>query len=87
MKQLRLNDNIYYEKIDNEIVILNANTDRYQSLNETASFIFEGIISQGSEEDIIQRVMDTYDAVFEDVKYDYDKTISILVEMKVLTYA
>ncbi len=80
----KVSDAITWKDLKSGVVILHINSGDYFTLNETASQIWYGIVAGKDEREIMQTLVDTYDAPAKDVAKDFCDTINLLKEEKVI---
>lgn len=79
--KIKFNDEITIAHLDDEAVILNLNSGKYYSLNETGLRMFELLQQHGSTELAISQLLTEYNADRAALNKDMDKLIT---ELKVI---
>jgi len=80
----KISDEITWKDLKSGVVILHINSGDYFTLNETASQIWYGIVAGKEDTEIIQALVDAYDAPKKEMAKDFAETIQLLREEKVI---
>ena len=65
-----LNDNVFYQKIDDEMVLLDMCSDNYFGLDSIGSDIWESIQDSDTLQEVFETLLDKYDVEPERLKSD-----------------
>ena len=76
--------NLLWRTVDDEVVILNRQTDQVHRLNVTASFIWDLCDGANTPDQIAARLAEGFDRTVEQVMDDVVKTIAQLRELGLL---
>jgi hypothetical protein len=75
---------VFTEFDDQEGVLVDLNSKRYYTLNETAMIIWRGLERQRTREEIIRDITDAYDVTPEHAARSLDKLVASLQARKLL---
>ena len=75
---------VFTEFDDNEGVLVDLNSKRYYTLNETAMIIWRGLERKRTREEIIQDITQAYDVTPEHAAQSLDKLVATLRARKLL---
>ena len=75
---------VFTEFDDREAVLVDLNSKRYYTLNETAMIIWRGLERKLTREEIIREITDVYDVTPEHAAQSLDKLVSTLQARKLL---
>jgi hypothetical protein len=75
---------ISWKNLECGIVLLNLVNGVYYTLNETASFILQGVIDGLSENEIIAKIVEEYDCEEELAAQDVHKQLAFLLNEELL---
>jgi len=75
----RIPDHITWKTLGQGVVLLDLNTSRYYTLNETASLIWQGIMEQKNEDQITEFILDSYNCQKDQCRADVIKQIDYLL--------
>jgi len=75
---------VFTEFDDREGVLVDLNAKRYYTLNETAMFIWRGLESKRTRDEIIREITDAYDVTPEHAAHSLDKLVASLQARKLL---
>lgn len=76
---------VFTEFDDTEGVLVDLNSKRYYTLNETAMIIWRGLERRRTREEIIREITDAYDVTPEHAAESLDKLVANLRARKLLT--
>jgi hypothetical protein len=75
---------VFTEFDDTEGVLVDLNSKRYYTLNETAMIIWRGLERKRTREEIIRDITDAYDVTPEHAAQSLDKLVATLQARKLL---
>jgi hypothetical protein len=75
---------VFTEFDDTEGVLVDLNSKRYYTLNETAMIIWRGLEGKRTREQIIKDITDAYDVTPEHAAQSLDKLVAALQARKLL---
>ncbi|MCA1564952.1 MAG: PqqD family protein [Acidobacteria bacterium] len=75
---------VFTEFDDTEGVLVDLNSKRYYTLNETAMIIWRGLEQKRTREEIIRDITDAYDVTAEHAAQSLDKLVATLQARKLL---
>jgi hypothetical protein len=75
---------VFTEFDENEGVLVDLNSKRYYTLNETALIIWRGLERKRTREEIIKEITDAYDVTPEHAAQSLDKLVASLQARKLL---
>ena len=75
---------VFTEFDDTEGVLVDLNSKRYYTLNETAVIIWRGLEQKRTREEIIHEITDAYDVTAEHAAQSLDKLVATLRARKLL---
>lgn len=75
---------VFTEFDDKEAVLVDLNSKRYYTLNETAMIIWRGLERKRTREEIIRDITDTYDVTPEHAAASLDKLVASLQARKLI---
>ncbi len=75
---------VFTEFDEREGVLVDLNSKRYYTLNETATIIWRGLEQKRTREEIIRDITDAYDVTPEHAAQSFDKLIASLEARKLL---
>jgi hypothetical protein len=76
---------VFTEFDDQEGVLVDLNSKRYYTLNETAMIIWRGLERKRTREEIIRDITDAYDVTPEHAARSLDKLVASLQARKLLS--
>ncbi|HEV2799248.1 MAG TPA: PqqD family protein [Pyrinomonadaceae bacterium] len=76
---------VFTEFDDTEGVLVDLNSKRYYTLNETAMIIWRGLERKRTREEIIRDITDAYDVTQEHAAESFDKLVASLRARQLLT--
>ncbi|HZH89980.1 MAG TPA: PqqD family protein [Pyrinomonadaceae bacterium] len=76
---------VFTEFDDTEGVLVDLNSKRYYTLNETAMIIWRGLEGKRTREEIIRDLTDIYDVASEHAAQSLDNLLSMLQSRKLLS--
>ncbi len=76
---------VFTEFDDTEGVLVDLNSKRYYTLNETAMIIWRGLEQRRTREEIIREITDAYDVTPEHAAQSLDKLVATLRARKLLS--
>lgn len=77
---IRLNDSVLLSRVDDEAVLLDADSSVYYGLNASGSRMFELLTECGDRESAIHLAADEYDAPEESVRNDLNALLDTMIE-------
>lgn len=77
--KIRINDSVLVEEIDGQMVLLNSDNERYFSLNEEGTLIWQLLKEQNSPEQIVDILKQQYEVEANILRADVEK---LLMELK-----
>ena len=78
---------VFTEFDEGEAVLVDLNSKRYYTLNETAMIIWRGLERKRTREEIIRDITDTYDVTPEHAAASLDKLVASLQARKLIPSA
>ena len=75
---------VFTEFDGNEAVLVDLNSKRYYTLNETAMIIWRGLERKRTRDEIIRDITDAYDVTPEHAAASFDKLVASLQARKLL---
>lgn len=78
-------DNVMYEKLEGRIVILNLDTERYHSLNEVGSRIWELLVEGCDSTATVAQLLNEFEVAEHELRVDAATLIEHLVEAGLLS--
>ena len=75
---------VFTEFDDHEAVLVDLNSKRYYTLNETAMIIWRGLERKRTREEIIRDITDAYDVTSEHAARSLDNLVASLQARKLL---
>ncbi len=76
---MKINPDLIWRKIENNVFIIDPKKNTLYELNETGSFIFQQIINNKTDFEILDSVCNMYDVSFEEAKKDFDELVERMV--------
>ena len=80
----QLIDNVLFQKVDNETVILEPTTGQYFTLDPVGTFMIENIQLGKTVQEVIESVLTTYNAAAAEVESDLKALITNMVSQGLL---
>ena len=84
-KSIVVQNNVLVSDMDNELVLLDINTDTYYSLDSVGASIWRNLTSDDSVNDAYSHLLEEYDVEPERLRLDLQNLISTLIENKLVT--
>lgn len=78
-KQVKASENVLFQEINGEFVLLNMESEQYFGLDEIGARIWEGIIEELSPSVVLHQIEELYDVEPDTLKKDY---LNLIEEMK-----
>jgi len=73
-------ENTTYRVLEGEAVVLNVKTGNYYTLNETATRIYEMVVSGSTPDQIAEKMTAEHEVNLEEVRKDIDEQIRLWIE-------
>jgi hypothetical protein len=83
-RMITINEDAVWARVDSEIVAVNMGDGRYTGLRGAATIIWEGLVEGATREELVRRVLDTYDVPAERAARDIDATLADLTERRLI---
>ena len=84
MRSYELRENVRYDWVDEEIVLVNLDTGGYFCLNEVGAAMFDMMAKKKSDEAVLLSLKTTYDVDEVTLKNDFEELVSKLLTLKVI---
>ena len=84
-KKYKINKKFIIQKLDGKIVIFDGEKSVLNTLNSTATFMFQKIKVGWDKEKIVEAMIKIYSIDEKSVKKDFDTLIKELVKQKIIT--
>ncbi len=84
MTKYKINPKIAYRKIKDEIFVVDTENSYLHKLNETASFIWECIKKEMSDEEIIENLIREFDVEYFEAEKDLKEFLKTLKEKNLI---
>lgn len=78
-EMIRSSENVIYQKFDGECVLLNIASEKYYGLNDVGTNMWQLITELGTEDAVLARLCDRYDADRETLRHDLNRLIASLL--------
>lgn len=78
-RQVKASENVLFQEINGEFVLLNMESEQYFGLDEIGAQIWEGIVEELSPSAVLKQLEDQYDVESETLENDY---INLIQDMK-----
>lgn len=82
---IRLNDSILVSHVDDEVVLLSADSGVYYGLNAVGSRMLELLMKYGNRESAISRAVQEYEAPEELLRADFFALTKTLMDKRLVT--
>ena len=82
---VRLADNIHYQELDGEMIVLNLNTERYLSLSESATLMLHTLLESDSTEQATKKLLQIYEVDATTLSRDLSDFMDKLVQLGLIT--
>lgn len=80
----QLVDNVLFQKVDNETVILEPENGNYFTLDPVGTFMIENLQQGKNLEQIIESVKSTYDVSANEVEADLNELLTNMLNQKLI---
>lgn len=80
----QLVDNVLFQKVDNETVILEPENGNYFTLDPVGTFMIENLQQGKNVEQIIESVKSTYDVSANEVEADLEELLTNMLNQKLI---
>ncbi|XPF95074.1 PqqD family protein [Colwellia sp. RE-S-Sl-9] len=80
----QLVDNVLFQKVDNETVILEPENGNYFTLDPVGTFMIENLQEGKNLEQIIESVKSTYDVSASEVETDLNELLTNMINQKLI---
>jgi len=87
MRKYQMNNEVIYSEVNDEVILLDTRSGSYIGMNESAKLILEGLITLGSEEEVIDSVCMRTEASYETVSSAVFRFRDQLIEKKYIEEA
>ncbi len=87
MKKLQLKSGLLVQTVDGELIVLDPATDAYFGLNEVGLCIFNSLEKDGTTEDIVRELIETFEVETATAEHDVGLFIEELVQSGLLVSA
>lgn len=79
------NLNITYRKVnENKHLLVNFDSGDVFEINEVGLLIWDSIGNQLSKDEVIQKVVDTYEISYDNARNDFNSYLDVLVKKKII---
>ncbi len=78
-------DKIFWKELEGEMVILNGDTGEYFTLNNVGAIIWEQIIQNAKDQEIISAIVAKFQIDEETASNDYNELKQTLIDKKIIT--
>lgn len=85
MIKFKVNPNLTYKKISDQIIILDENRAEIRELNETASFIFLKLLSWTTTKEIAKSLANEYDIPVKQALKDTNEFVTMYLNSSFVT--
>lgn len=75
---------VHFRHLDDEVILLDGRGDTYLGLNQTGAIIWETVVTGGSAEDAVARLVGRFDISHEAAAADVDAFLHHLVSSGIL---
>ena len=82
--KFKINKNVLWKVVDNEVVLVNSKNDEYSYLNTTGAEVWQMIAEGVSQSEIVKKLSGEYDTSPETIKKDIDAIIDDLIKSKLI---
>jgi glutathionylspermidine synthase len=76
---------VTWRRLREELVLMNLETGAYYTLNETGIIIWEGLVAERAGEDIVEEMVDQFEADRETIIADFERLINELADQGLVT--
>lgn len=84
-KKVTISDNVLFQEIDNEYVLLNMETELYFGLNEIGAKVWQIISQDGETDGLIEKISAEYDVQEEVLTTDIYQLLNELNEEELIS--
>jgi len=84
-KTVKVSDNVLFQQINNECVLLNMESEQYFGLDEVGARIWEILSENGDTENALATLQSEYDTDEQTLRQDLSKLLSELESEKLIT--
>lgn len=84
-KTVKVSDNVLFQQINNECVLLNMESEQYFGLDDVGARIWEILSENGDTENALATLQAEYDADEQTLRQDLSKLLSELESEKLIT--
>lgn len=85
-KKVKVSDNVLFQEIDNEYVLLNMETEQYFGLNEIGAKLWHSIAEYGDVDNALEQIMKAYDVAEDTLKKDISSLLTELSNEQLVTF-
>lgn len=84
-KKVKISDNVLFQEIDNEYVLLNMETELYFGLNDIGAMAWQIISQEGTTDTLIEKLMSEYNVPAEILTNDIYQLLDELNKEQLIT--
>lgn len=77
-KKIKISENVLFQEIDNEYVLLNMRTELYFGLNDIGAKVWQIISQEGTTDTLIEKIMADYEVSADTLKADISELLNEL---------
>ncbi len=84
-KKVKISDNVLFQEIDNEYVLLNMESEQYFGLDEIGAKVWHIISEDGNTERVLNQIMGEYNVSIEELTSDISRLLHELNNEHLIT--
>lgn len=84
-KKVKISDNVLFQEIDNEYVLLNMETEQYFGLNDIGAKVWQIISQDGTTDILVKKIISEYDVPSDTLTSDIYQLLDELNKEQLIT--
>jgi len=84
-KKIKISENVLFQEIDNEYVLLNMKTELYFGLNDIGARVWQIISQEGTTDTLIEKIMAEYEVSADALKADISELLNELSKEQLIS--
>ena len=84
-KKVKVSDNVLFQEIDNEYVLLNMETEQYFGLNEIGAKLWHSIAENGDTNTALEQIISAYNVAEDTLRADISRLLTELSNEQLIT--
>lgn len=84
-KKIKISENVLFQEIDNEYILLNMKTELYFGLNDIGARVWQIISQEGTTDTLIEKIMAEYEVSADVLKADISELLNELSKEQLIS--